>query len=98
MKLLFSDSEDNDDIDEEVSVDMGAEKKKESAIISAKVKSNVKGLEIKESKLKKLQEVRDLLTLKEGLWKCKKCERSFKTKGNAYSHAEIHVSGLSYPC
>ena len=46
----------------------------------------------------KLQEVEELLTRENRVWKCKECNKSFQTKKNSRLHAELHVKGLKYSC
>ena len=46
----------------------------------------------------KLQEVEDLMVEENGLWKCKVCKRTKQNKSSLRSHAEYHVTGLSFPC
>jgi len=31
-------------------------------------------------------------------WKCKLCEKSFRSKGHLKDHIEIHFEGISFPC
>ena len=54
--------------------------------------------EISDLQQEKLKEVEDLLVAENGGWKCKDCSRIFSLKGNLRQHAEIHVSGLTFPC
>ena len=46
----------------------------------------------------KLKEVEELLVSENGHWKCKECNITSSAKGNLRMHAEIHVSGLNFPC
>ena len=46
----------------------------------------------------KLKEVEELTIKVNGGWKCRQCRKTFPDKGGIRRHAEIHVSGLSYPC
>ena len=46
----------------------------------------------------KLREVEELLKKDNGDWKCKECSKTFSLKGDLRKHAEMHVTGLSFPC
>ena len=51
-----------------------------------------------DSKQQKLQELENIMIDANGTWKCKVCSKAFPTKTRLRTHAENHVSGLSYPC
>ena len=46
----------------------------------------------------KLKEVEDLLIEENGSWRCKECNKINTRKTDLRKHAEMHVSGLSFPC
>ena len=46
----------------------------------------------------KLQEVKWLLSNENGIWTCRKCEKTFQTKCGLRKHSELHVKGLLYSC
>lgn len=50
------------------------------------------------SKQQKKQEIKELLVFENDRWKCRFCQKEFLSKRNLKIHAELHVSGLSYPC
>ena len=45
-----------------------------------------------------LKELKNFVIEGDGCWKCKECGKTFSRRINALYHAEIHVSGLYYPC
>ena len=53
---------------------------------------------ITEFQKQKLREVEALLIEDNGRWKCKECSKTTSEKWVLRKHAEIHVSGLSFPC
>ena len=46
----------------------------------------------------KLREVEELLMEVNGVWKCKECNKTASEKCALRKHAEMHVSGLIFPC
>ena len=85
MDQNYSYSEDDDDAGKK-----GSKRENKQELSSAERKEEIH--------VQKVQEVRDLVSRENELWKCKKCERSFQNKSIAHKHAELHVPGLSYPC
>jgi len=43
-------------------------------------------------------ELEKLIIKNEGIWKCTKCEKSSKLKGNIKNHAEKHINGVLHSC
>ena len=54
--------------------------------------------EMSDLQKQKLKEVEELLVAENGRWKCKTCCRTFRKRDQVRKHAEIHVTGLSFPC
>ena len=54
--------------------------------------------EISDLQKQKLKEVEEILVAENGRWKCKTCCRTFRKRDQVRKHAEIHVTGLSFPC
>ena len=78
----------------------GADPPKKTTVSVRKGTINVKHSkhEITDLQQQKLKEVEELLVEVNGGWKCKECKKTFPDRGRIRRHAEIHVSGLSYPC
>ena len=45
-----------------------------------------------------LKELKNFAIEGDGCWKCKECSKTFLKRINVLYHAELHVSGLYYPC
>ena len=45
-----------------------------------------------------LKKVKNFAIEENGRWKCSECGKQFSSRNNVLNHAEVHVSGLYYPC
>jgi len=45
-----------------------------------------------------LKKVKKFAIEENGRWKCSECGKQFSARFNVLNHAEVHVSGLYYPC
>ena len=54
--------------------------------------------ELKNLHQAKMKEVEKLLIKDSGRWKCRECGKTCLQRASLLHHAEIHVSGLFYPC
>ena len=60
------------------------------------VNQNVEISEIQKQKLKEVEEL--LIKVESGLWTCKTCKKTDRSKSALRKHAETHITGLSFPC